>query len=102
MSTQDNTNGNKPQNDEKLSFKERKRQQGAVTTNKKGFIEVKGIVDEALPNTTFRVTLDTGHEVLAHLSGKMRKFRIRVLAGDEVIVEMSPYDMTKGRITTRL
>ena len=94
-------NKNQQQSNEP-SYKERKRQQDAVTTNKKGFLEVRGTVEEALPNTTFRVQLETGTEVLAHLSGKMRKYRIRVLTGDVVIVEMSPYDMTKGRITTRL
>lgn len=70
--------------------------------NSKGFIEMKGVVDEQLPNTTFTVTLENGHVILAHLSGKMRRYRIRVLAGDEVIVEMSPYDLAKGRIKKRL
>jgi translation initiation factor IF-1 len=70
--------------------------------NKKGFIEMKGVVDEQLPNTTFKVTLENGHEIHAHLSGKMRRYRIRVLVGDEVIVEMSPYDLEKGRIKKRL
>ncbi len=64
-------------------------------------IEVQGVVEEALPNATFRVTLENGHEVLAHISGKMRKFRIRVLPGDKVTVELSPYDLTRGRITYR-
>ncbi len=73
-----------------------------ISSNKKGFIEVKGVIDEMLPNTSFRVTLENGHEILAHLAGKMRMYRIRVLPGDEVIVEMTPYDLTKGRIVTRL
>lgn len=64
-------------------------------------IELDGTVKELLPNATFRVELDNGHEILAHTSGKMRKFRIRVLAGDRVTVEMTPYDLTKGRITFR-
>ena len=64
-------------------------------------IEVEGTVSEVLPNATFRVELENGHEVLAYLSGKMRKFYIRVLEGDRVKVEMSPYDLTRGRITYR-
>ncbi|MCF0242182.1 MAG: translation initiation factor IF-1 [Treponema sp.] len=64
-------------------------------------IEVEGIVKEALPNTTFRVALQNGHEIMAHLSGKMRKHYIRIVPGDSVKVELSPYDLTKGRITFR-
>ncbi len=64
-------------------------------------IELEGTVVEALPNTQFRVELDNGHEVLAYLSGKMRKFYIRILLGDRVKVEITPYDMTRGRITYR-
>ena len=64
-------------------------------------IEVEGTVVEALPNTTFRVELDNGHTVLAYLSGKMRKFYIRVLLGDKVKVELSPYDLTRGRLVYR-
>ena len=64
-------------------------------------IEVEGIVVEPLPNAMFRVTLENGHEVLGHTAGKMRKNRIRVLTGDEVLVELTPYDLTKGRITYR-
>ncbi len=64
-------------------------------------IEMDGKVLEALPNTRFRVELENGHEVLAHLSGKMRRFYIRILPGDTVTIEMSPYDLTKGRITYR-
>ncbi|GAB4505678.1 MAG: translation initiation factor IF-1 [Anaerolineales bacterium] len=64
-------------------------------------IKVEGTVIEALPGTQFRVRLDNGHEVLAYLSGKMRKYYIRILLGDRVAVEMSPYDLTRGRITFR-
>jgi translation initiation factor IF-1 len=64
-------------------------------------IEVEGTVIEALPGMMFRVRLDDGHEVLAYLSGKMRKFYIRILLGDRVRVELSPYDLEKGRITYR-
>jgi translation initiation factor IF-1 len=64
-------------------------------------IEVEGTVIEALPGTMFRVQLDDGHEVLAYLSGKMRKYYIRILLGDRVKVEITPYDLTKGRITYR-
>ena len=68
---------------------------------KEGVIEFSGTVAELLANAMFRVKLDNEHEVLAHTSGKMRKNRIRVLAGDRVNVEMTPYDLTKGRITFR-
>ncbi len=68
---------------------------------KEDLLEFEGIVSEILPNAMFRVTLDNGHQVLAHTSGKMRKNRIRVLQGDKVNVEMTPYDLTKGRITFR-
>ena len=64
-------------------------------------IVVEGTVIEALPGTQFKVRLETGHEVLAYLSGKMRKYYIRILLGDRVAVEMSPYDLTRGRITFR-
>jgi translation initiation factor IF-1 len=64
-------------------------------------IEVEGSVVEPLPNAMFRVKLDNGHIVLAHISGKMRKFYIRILPGDRVTVELSPYDLTRGRITYR-
>ena len=68
---------------------------------KEGSIEFQGIVLELLPNAMFKVKLENDHEILAHSSGKMRKNRIRVLAGDKVTVEMTPYDITKGRITFR-
>lgn len=64
-------------------------------------VEMEGTVIEALPGTQFRVELDNGHEVLAYLSGKMRRYYIRILLGDRVRVEVSPYDLTRGRITYR-
>lgn len=68
---------------------------------KEELIEFDGTVIELLPNATFRVRLENDHEIIAHTAGKMRKNRIRVLAGDKVRVEMTPYDLTKGRITYR-
>lgn len=68
---------------------------------KEGVIEVEGVVSEALPNTLFRVKLENGHEVLAHISGKLRMNYIKILPGDKVKLELSPYDLTKGRITWR-
>tara|TARA_B100000965_G_scaffold353540_1_gene329465 strand:- start:550 stop:768 length:219 start_codon:yes stop_codon:yes gene_type:complete len=68
---------------------------------KEGSIEFQGVVLELLPNAMFKVKLENDHEIIAHSSGKMRKNRIRVLAGDKVTVEMTPYDLTKGRITFR-
>ena len=68
---------------------------------KEGSIEFQGVVLELLPNAMFKVKLENDHEILAHSSGKMRKNRIRVLAGDKVTVEMTPYDLTKGRRTFR-
>jgi translation initiation factor IF-1 len=64
-------------------------------------IEVQGVVKEALPNAYFKVEMENGHEILAHLSGKMRKYYIRVLPGDQVTVALSPYDLSRGRITFR-
>jgi translation initiation factor IF-1 len=64
-------------------------------------LEVEGTVVEVLPNTTFRVELKNGHIILAHISGKLRMNNIRILPGDKVTIEMSPYDLTKGRITWR-
>lgn len=69
--------------------------------SKEELIEVEGTVLEALPNAIFRVELENGHEVLAHISGKLRMNYIRILAGDKVTVELSPYDLTRGRITWR-
>ncbi len=68
---------------------------------KEDLMEFKGVVSEILPNAMFRVTLENEHEVLCHTAGKMRKNRIRVLQGDVVVVEMTPYDLTKGRIIFR-
>ncbi|HEY7841174.1 MAG TPA: translation initiation factor IF-1 [Gammaproteobacteria bacterium] len=68
---------------------------------KEDHIEMEGTVIETLPNTMFRVELDNGHVITAHISGKMRKNYIRILTGDRVTVEMTPYDLTKGRITYR-
>lgn len=69
---------------------------------KKEAIEVEGVVVEALPNATFNVELANGHRVLAHISGKIRVHYIRILPGDKVLVELSPYDLSRGRITYRL
>lgn len=71
------------------------------TDTKGDTLEMEGTVLEALPNTMFRVQLDNGHTVLAHISGKMRKHFIKILMGDKVRVELSPYDLTRGRITYR-
>lgn len=68
---------------------------------KEELIEMQGIVNEVLPDTRFRVTLDNGHELVAYSAGKMRKNHIRILAGDRVSLELSPYDLSKGRITFR-
>ena len=68
---------------------------------KEDAIEVEGTVVEPLPNAMFRVELENGHKVLAHISGKMRRYRIRINPGDRVTVELSPYDLTRGRITFR-
>lgn len=68
---------------------------------KEELIEFRGLVTELLPNATFKVKLDNGHMILAHTSGRMRKNRIRILVGDTVTVEMTPYDLTKGRIIHR-
>ena len=68
---------------------------------KEELIEFEGLVTEVLPNAMFRVKLDNGHEIIAHTSGRMRKNRIRVLLGDRITVEMTTYDLTKGRISLR-
>lgn len=68
---------------------------------KQDAIEVEGTVTEVLPNATFRVLLENGHSVLCTLAGKMRRYRIRVLAGDRVTAELSPYDLSRGRVTYR-
>ena len=69
--------------------------------SKDDVIEVEGVIVDALPNATFKVELQNGHRILAHISGKLRMNFIRILPGDKVTVEMSPYDLTKGRITWR-
>ena len=68
---------------------------------KEELIEMQGVVNEVLPDTRFRVTLENGHELIAYSAGKMRKHHIRILAGDKVTLELSPYDLTKGRIKFR-
>jgi translation initiation factor IF-1 len=73
-----------------------------VYMSKDDSIEFEGTVTETLPNTMFRVKLENGHEIIAHISGRMRKNYIRILTGDKVKVEMTPYDLTKGRITYRM
>ncbi len=78
------------------------KKQEKKTVDSKEFIEVKGEVLELMPATTFKVLLENGHEILAHLSGRMRMHRIRLLPGDKVKVQMSPYDLSKGRITYRM
>lgn len=74
---------------------------GPVQVNSKGFLEVEGVVEELLPAASFKVKLDNGHGILGHLSGRMRMFKIKLLPGDRVKVEMTPYDLTKGRIVYR-
>lgn len=68
---------------------------------KEEMIEMEGVVNEVLPDTRFRVTLENGHPIIAYIAGKMRKHRIRILAGDKVSLELTPYDLSKGRITFR-
>lgn len=72
-----------------------------IKKNKKEVIELQGTVTETLPNAMFRVELENGHEILAHISGRMRMHYIKILPGDKVTIEMTPYDLTKGRITYR-
>jgi translation initiation factor IF-1 len=79
----------------------RLRTTGRFEVEKEQAIEVEGTVTECLPNAMFRVKLDNDHEVLSHISGKMRKYFIRILPGDRVKLELSPYDLDKGRITYR-
>ena len=68
---------------------------------KEDLVEMNGVVDEVLPDSRYRVTLENGHDLIAYACGKMRKHRIRILQGDRVTLEISPYDMSKGRITYR-
>lgn len=70
--------------------------------SKEEFIELEGVVEEVLPNATFRIKTTEGHSILGHLSGKMRQHRIQVLLGDQVKLEVSPYDLSKGRVTYRV
>jgi translation initiation factor IF-1 len=79
----------------------RSQQKSGKRMAKEELLEFPGVVTELLPNATFRVKLENEHEIIAHTAGRMRKNRIRVLAGDKVLVEMTPYDLTKGRITYR-
>jgi len=72
-----------------------------VSAKKEEALEVEGVVTQALANTRFRVSIDGGHDIIAHVAGKMRKNFIRIVPGDRVRVELSPYDLTKGRITYR-
>ncbi len=80
---------------------QQKKKRSQPRSSKKGFVEVKGEVTELLPNAMCRVTLENGHEVLGILSGKMKMFKIKVMPGDTVTLEMTPYDLTKGRIIFR-
>ena len=83
-------------------FKDRLRNpNNKFTMSKDDVIQMEGTVTETLPNTVFRVQLENGHTVTAHISGKMRKHHIRILTGDKVTVELTPYDLTKGRIVYR-
>ena len=75
--------------------------QKTLMAKKEGAIELEGTIRESLPNAMFRVELDNGHKVLAHISGKMRQHYIRILPDDRVVVELSPYDLTRGRIVYR-
>jgi translation initiation factor IF-1 len=85
-----------------MGKKNNKKKENVKSPDSKDFIEVVGEVLELMPAATFRVELENGHEILAHLSGKMRMFRIRLLPGDKVKIQMSPYDLNKGRITYRM
>lgn len=98
------TGGGRPgSRSRKLASKaaQREKQQARTGTVKEDAIEIDGLVSEALPNTMFRIDLDNGHQVLGHISGKMRKHYIRLVPGDRVRVELSPYDLSRGRITYR-
>lgn len=85
----------------KRNNKDKKASESA-TMNAKDFIEIQGEVEELMPAATFKVVLENGHEILAHLSGKMRMNKIRLLPGDRVKVQISPYDLSKGRIVYRM
>ena len=77
-------------------------QKGGLLEKQEDLIEMEGVITETLPNAMFRVVLDNGFHVLAHISGKIRRKHIKILLGDKVTVELTPYDLTKGRITYRL
>ncbi len=79
----------------------RAKREARAGSTKEAALELEGVVEEALPNTMFRVTLDNGHSVLGHISGKMRMHYIRILPGDRVLIELSPYDLTRGRVVYR-
>jgi translation initiation factor IF-1 len=81
--------------------KRKTKERGPDTSNKEEGIQVEGTVVEPLPNAMFKVELENGHQVLAHISGKMRMHYIRILPGDKVLVELSPYDLTRGRVVYR-
>lgn len=85
-----------------MSKKKKNNNQQENNTESKDFVELEGEVVEAMPATTFKVMLDNGQEILAYLSGKMRMYKIKLLPGDRVKVQLSPYDLTRGRITFRL
>jgi translation initiation factor IF-1 len=85
-----------------MSKHKAKNQETTETLNAKDFLEMQGEVLELMPAATFRVKLDSSHEILAHLSGKMRMNKIRLLPGDRVRLQISPYDLTKGRVVFRL
>ena len=85
-----------------LMSKEKENINDSSTLNAKDFIEVQGEVLELMPAATFKVSLENGHEIFAHLSGKMRMNKIRLLPGDRVKLQISPYDLSKGRITYRM
>lgn len=95
------SNKNQQNKENKSSFNPNANEEAGFKTNAKGFIEALGQVTEMLPAGAFKVKLENGHEILAHLSGKMRMNRILLLTGDRVKVEMTPYDLTKGRIVYR-
>ena len=85
-----------------MSKEKRNQSDNSETLNAKDFIEMQGEVSELMPAASFKVVLENGHEILAHLSGKMRMNKIRLLPGDKVKLQISPYDLTKGRITYRM
>lgn len=87
--------------DAKLDTEVQSEGEEQTSSSKKDKIEVEGTVVEPLPNAMFRVELENKHQILAHISGRMRKFFIKILPGDKVTVELSPYDLTRGRITYR-